>query len=170
MLRECLLFSVSAALVIIFASHAFPSPELELIPPGSPLAQQGEGHLVLHDLKQEPFAVSERRKSVSAYKLITFDLAEVPKAPRLDIVLTVVTYACAIKPGLPQGHTRMLINQKPVAEWSFSYDDQGKSYRTTIDVEPQLLRVGKNKLEVVGSPCRLGNFEVVKFHGITLSN
>jgi len=80
-----------------------------------------------------------------------------------------VIYACAIKPGLPQGQTDVLINQRPVAHWSFNYDDQGKSYRTTVEVDPKLLRVGENKLEVVGSRCRLGNFEVVRFNGITLA-
>ncbi len=82
--------------------------------------------------------------------------------------MTVVTYACAIKPNNPQGRTDVLINQKPIAHWSFSYDDQGKSYRTTVDVDPKLLRVGENKLEVVGSRCRFGKFEVVKFNAITL--
>lgn len=169
MFRQCLLLSGLAGLVIVLASCGSPSPKLELIQPGSSVTQQEPGHVVLHDLKEKPFTVAETRASVQAYKLITFNLAEVPKAAQLNIVMTVVTYACAIKPGLPQGQTEILINQQPLAHWSFSYDDQGKSYRTTVGVDPKLLRVGENKLEVVGSRCRLGNFEVVRFNGITLA-
>lgn len=169
MFRKRLFLSGLTGLVIVLASCGSPSPKLELIQPGSSMPQQGAGHLVLHDLKQEPFTVAENRRSVQAYKLITFNLAEVPKAARLDIVMTVVTYACAIKPGLPQGQTDVRINEQPAAHWSFNYDDQGKSYRTTVEVDPKLLRVGENKLEVVGSRCQLGNFEVVRFNSITLA-
>lgn len=114
--------------------------------------------------------VAESRGSVQAYKLLTFDLSEIPKATRLELVMTAVTYACALKPGLPQGQTHVRINEQPVAYFSFSYDDQGKSYRTAFDVDPKLFRVGQNKLEVIGYRCLYGNFEVVRFNGIALAN
>ena len=169
MLRKCVLLSGLAGLVMVLASCGPPSPRLELIQPGSSMTERGPRHVVLHGLTQEPFKVAENRASVQAYKLITFNLTKVPTATRLDIVMTVVTYACATKPGLPQGRTDVLINQQPVAYWSFSYGDQGKSYRTAIDVDPKVLRVGENTLEVVGSRCQLGNFEVVRFNGMTLA-
>ena len=145
------------------------SPKLELIQPDGPAPQYGGGHLVVHGLTEEPITVAESRKAVQAHQLITFELTEIPKAPRLEAVMTVVTYACALKPGLPQGQTRILINRKAVADWSFAYSDNGKSYRTAFDIDPKLLRVGENKLEIVGYRCSYGNLDVVRFHGIALT-
>jgi hypothetical protein len=73
-----------------------------------------------------------------------------------------------LKPGLPQGRTQVVINQQPVAFWSFGFNDNGNSYKTAIDIDPKVLRVGSNKLEVVGFRCNYGNFEVVRFNGIGL--
>jgi hypothetical protein len=156
------------ALLPVSASSA-PSPKLELIQADSSMPQHGDGHLVVHGLNEKPFRVAESRAALQAHKLITLELSEIPKAPRLEVIMTVVTYACATKPGLPQGQTRILINRKAVAEWSFAYRDQGKSYRTAFDIDPKLLRVGENKLEIIGYRCSYGNFEVVRFHGIALT-
>lgn len=163
--------SAVVILVLTLASCGLvpPSPKLELVSAGPPVTQEHGRQVVLHDLKHSPFTVAEARGSVQAYKLIPFNVSEVPKTPKLDILMTVVTYACAIKPGLPQGQTRVLVNQTPVAQWSFAYEDQGKTYRTLIDIDPKLLKIGENRLEVVGERCSLGNFEVVRFNGIALA-
>ncbi len=165
---RCILMGFSTALLVSCAASA-PSPKLEPVHSASTVPQHGDRDLVVHGLHQEPFTVAETRHALQAHKLITFELSKVPEAARLEVVMTVITYACATKPGLPQGQTSVLINQRAVAQWSFAYDDQGKSYRTAIDIDPKLLRVGENKLEVVGYRCSYGNFEVVRFHGIALA-
>lgn len=144
-----------------------PSPKLEVIDPDTKVTQQDR--IIVHGLQQEPFSVAEDRRSLQAYKLLTFDLPEVPKTAKLELLMTVVSYACGLKPSLPQGETYIKVNQGPVAYFSFSYHDQGKSYRTSVDVDPTLLRVGQNQLEIVGSRCQYGFFEVVRFNGIALA-
>lgn len=163
-------FCVLTGTAILLGSCSItPSPELEPIVLGRSVDLKGQGRtVVLHDLQQPPFLVAENRKGTVAYKALTFELSEVPKTAHLDILMTVVTYACATKPGLPQGRTNVQVNQQPVASWSFGYADQGKSYRTRIDLDAKSLRVGQNKLEIVGSVCLFGNFEVVRFNGIAL--
>lgn len=153
--------------ITLIHGASVPSPKLELIDPDAKVTQQNR--IVIHGLEQEPFSVAEDRKSLQAYRLITFDLPEVPKTAKLELVMTVVSYACGVKPGLPQGQTNISVNQKPVAYFSFSYLDQGQSYRTSVDVDPTFLRVGQNQLEIVGSRCKYGFFEVVRFNGIALA-
>ncbi|MFQ5882699.1 MAG: hypothetical protein ACE5I9_09550 [Candidatus Methylomirabilales bacterium] len=174
MFRKSLFFVVSQSLaglatVLGLASCASlpPSPKLEAVTPGTSLAQ--EGRLVIHGLSHEPFVIAENRTAAQAYKLLSFQLSQIPNAAKLEVIMTVKTYACGLKPGLPQGETHFLINQHPVTFFSFDYDDNGKTYRTVIDLDPKLLRVGQNKLEVVGQRCLYGFFEVVRFNGIALA-
>jgi hypothetical protein len=164
--------TISVLLAVLLSAScatSAPSPRLEQLGSVSSAPQPGSRHLVVHGFGQAPFTVAETRKALEAHKFIAFQLSEIPQAPQLEVVMTVVTYACAVKPGLPQGQTRVLINNRPVAQWSFAYADQGKSYQTTIDIDPTLLRIGENRLEVIGYRCSYGNFEVVRFHGIALA-
>ncbi len=64
MFRKWLLLSGLAGLVIVLTAFGSPSPNLELMDPGTLATQQGQGHLVIYDLKQEPFAVAENRAGV----------------------------------------------------------------------------------------------------------
>lgn len=165
-------FSIWAVLIVLLSEScatSVPSPRLEQLDSLSSAPQPGSRHLIVHGFHEAPFTVAETRKALEASKLIVFQLSEIPQVPRLEVVMTVVTYACAVKPGLPQGQTRVLINQRPVAQWSFAYPDQGKSYRTTIDIDPKVFRIGENQLEVIGYRCSYGNFEVVRFHGLALA-
>lgn len=158
---------VSGVAVLLISCALPPSPKLERIGADTPLVQKNQ--VVIQSLDRAPFTVAEKRNSVQAHKAITFDLTEIPKSARLEAAMTVVMYACAAKPGLPQGQTHVLINQHQVAYWSFSHSDNGNSYRTAIDIDPKILRVGQNKLEVVGYRCSYGNFEVVRFNAIGLA-
>ncbi len=174
MFRKSPFFVVSQSLaglatVLGLASCAFlpPSPKLEAVTPGTSLAQ--EGRLVIHGHSQEPLWVAKHRGDAQAYKLLSFQLSQIPNAAKLEVILTVKTYACGRKPGLPRGETEVLINRHLVTSFSFNYDDNGKTYRTVIDIDPKALRVGQNELEVVGERCLWGFFEEVRFNGIALA-
>jgi hypothetical protein len=144
------------------------SPKLEAVQPDAPTPRYGDRHLIIHGLSAEPFTVAEWTRAGAAQQVLMFDLAEIPNAPRLEVFMTVVMVACGLMPG-PLGTTSVLVNGKAVAEWSFATGDIGKSYRTNLDIDPKLLRLGKNKLEIVGYRCARGKFDVVRFHGIALT-
>jgi hypothetical protein len=61
------------------------------------------------------------------------------------------------------------LNHQPVTEFTLGPDRVGRAYRVSAELDVRLLRVGENVLQVVGAPCRLGNFEVVRFNGIALT-
>ena len=165
---RCTLVAFSALLLIAWWGP--PSPELRPIDLTQAVPFSPKGDVIVHDVQQEPFSVAEKRGALQAHKLISFELSAVPEAPRIEVALTVVQYACGLKPGLPQGKTRVLINDEAVAQWSFSIADNGRSYETDFPVDPKLLRVGKNDLEIVGERCTYGNFEIVRFHGIATAS
>ena len=162
---------LAALLVVSLAGSgaSAESPKLEAVQPDAPTPGYGDTDLIIHGLSAKPFTVAQWQKATGrAQQVLMFDLAEIPNAPRLEVFMTVVGVACGIMPG-PLALTSVLVNGKAVAEWSFEWVNVGKSYRTNIDIDPKLLRLGKNKLEVVGRQCARGKFDVVRFHGIALT-
>lgn len=162
---------LAALLVVSLAGSgaSAQSPKLEAVQPDAPTPRYGDRDLIIHGLSAKPFTVAEwQRAGGQAQQVLMFDLAEIPNAPRLEVFMTVVGVACGTIPG-PLALTSVLVNGKAVAEWSFEWVNVGKSYRTNIDIDPKLLRLGKNKLEIVGYRCARGKFDVVRFHGIALT-
>lgn len=153
---------------IVGACATAMGPRLQTSRPGATLP--GDAIVTIQDPSKPAFVVAADRFKGPAYQMMEFDLKTVPPAPRLDVLIHVVTYSCGLKPGLPQGKTVVTVNQQPVTQFSFGVTDNGMFYQTSIDIDPKVLRVGTNRLEVTGYQCQYGFFEVTRFNGIALSS
>ena len=95
-------------------------------------------------------------------------LSEVPKAATLDIVATGVDSACPLT-GQPQGSTTLSVNKHPVTQFTLGPEGKNRAYRIRAALDTTKLRLGDNVLEITGTKCSLGRFEVVLFNGIALT-
>jgi len=115
------------------------------------------------------FTIADARLRPRVVSLaLPFQLAEVPKTAKLEMIVSPLTTACPLA-RQPQGSTRISLNNQPVTEFTLGPDRVGQTHRVSAAVDVRFLRAGENVLQVNGAPCTLGNFEVVQFNGIALT-
>src|SRR2546425_642358 len=99
---------------------------------------------------------------------LPFQLAEVPKTAKLEMIVSPLETACPLA-RQPQASTRISVNNQSVTKFTLGPDRLGQTHRVSAAIDVRLLRAGENVLQVSGAPCTLGNFEVVRFNGIALT-
>ena len=129
-----------------------------------------EGTLVRIDSPEQGLLrVAQRTENPSwSFLALPFRLSEVPKAATLDIVATGVDSACPLT-GQPQGSTTLSVNKHPVTQFTLGPEGKNRAYRIRAALDTTKLRLGDNVLEITGTKCSLGRFEVVLFNGIVLT-
>lgn len=101
-------------------------------------------------------------------RTLPFTLKEVPRSAKLEMVVVGVEPACPLA-AQPQGKTTLALNERPVSKFTLGPEGKGKAYLLAADLDPSILRVGENVLEVAGSACSFGRYEVVRFNGIVIA-
>lgn len=98
---------------------------------------------------------------------LVFDLQAIPTAAKLEILVTGVLAACAL-PSEPQGRTNLLLNGRDVSSFTLGPSGEGRTYRVVADLEPAVLRVGRNSIVLQGAPCSYGKFEQVRINDVVV--
>ena len=99
---------------------------------------------------------------------LPFRLPEVPKAATHDIIAIGIAPACPIT-SQPQGPTTIFVNKLAVTRFTIGPEGTGRTHRIKAGLDTTKLRVGDNVLEITGTMCTLGRYEVVNFNGIALT-
>ena len=116
----------------------------------------------------EPFQIASARKSPSTIaSTLAFQLPVVPNPAKLEMLVTGIDSACPLASN-PQGATSLLVNGREVTSFTLGPSGIGHTYRVTADLEPTVLKAGGNTLVLKGTPCTLGNFEVVKISDVVV--
>lgn len=95
------------------------------------------------------------------------DLATVPNPARLEMLVTGVVSACSLAED-PQGSTALIVNGRNITSFTLGPAGEGRTYRIESDLDPSLLRIGRNTLAFQGSPCSYGKFEQIKINDIVV--
>jgi hypothetical protein len=110
---------------------------------------------------------SSRKDPATVAATLPFQLQTVPNPARIEMLVTGVSSACPLTTQ-PQGATELIINGKRVSSVTLGPSGVGYSHRISADLEPAILRPGENTLVLKGTPCALGNFEVVRINDIVV--
>ena len=115
-----------------------------------------------------PLQIASARKSPGTIvATLPFQLTEVPRPAKLEMLVTGIASACPLV-GQPQGATALIVNGRDVTSFTLGPSGVGHTSRIVADLDPAVLKTGENTLVLRGAPCTLGNFEVVKISDVVV--
>ena len=161
--------SLTAAVLLLSAGCGFVPPQIQPIM-GYDASAPFERQLVRVDSREQaPIWVAAAACNPSwTHLALPFRLVEMPKTAVLEVIATGIAPACPVT-GQPQGSTAISINKHSVTRFTLGPEGKGRTYGIKADLDIGTLRIGDNLLEITGTMCSLGRYEVVNFNGIALT-